>query len=253
MSALKPGTLCLIVAGCPENIGLVVEVVMRQKGHRYLIKTITGRNFPQLHDSYTGQLAEGNDNREITDRHKLRPLDEANANSDFLHPVSSDTQAEHQNQQSAGRTVEGVRKTLPTGRSVVPFPDIPAEPLENPTGSYPYLVIRIYSAVYQRESIDIRQGDPSVHIGPRCTYVQHPSPWYPESELSLGARQLLLQGVSEAVTRLGFRMCVVWGKESCSFVERNGIINESTEPPSGGVALPVKIAFDRREPFVPSP
>jgi hypothetical protein len=27
MSLLKPGTLCVIIAGCPENIGLVVEVV----------------------------------------------------------------------------------------------------------------------------------------------------------------------------------------------------------------------------------
>lgn len=27
MSALRPGTLCVIVGGCPENIGLVVEVI----------------------------------------------------------------------------------------------------------------------------------------------------------------------------------------------------------------------------------
>ncbi len=27
MSALKPGTLCVIIAGCPENIGLIVEVI----------------------------------------------------------------------------------------------------------------------------------------------------------------------------------------------------------------------------------
>ena len=27
MSYLKPGTLCVIVAGCPANIGIVVEVL----------------------------------------------------------------------------------------------------------------------------------------------------------------------------------------------------------------------------------
>ena len=27
MPALKPGTLCVIIAGCPENIGMVVEVI----------------------------------------------------------------------------------------------------------------------------------------------------------------------------------------------------------------------------------
>ena len=26
MSDLKPGALCVIVAGCPENIGMIVEV-----------------------------------------------------------------------------------------------------------------------------------------------------------------------------------------------------------------------------------
>jgi hypothetical protein len=29
MSPLKPGTRCVIIAGCPENIGLVVEVIER--------------------------------------------------------------------------------------------------------------------------------------------------------------------------------------------------------------------------------
>ena len=29
MSLLKPGTRCVIIAGCPENIGLVVEVIER--------------------------------------------------------------------------------------------------------------------------------------------------------------------------------------------------------------------------------
>jgi hypothetical protein len=29
MSALKFGPLCMIIAGCPENVGLIVEVIER--------------------------------------------------------------------------------------------------------------------------------------------------------------------------------------------------------------------------------
>ena len=29
MATLKPGTLCVIIAGCPENIGVIVEVIRR--------------------------------------------------------------------------------------------------------------------------------------------------------------------------------------------------------------------------------
>lgn len=33
MSHLKPGTLCVIVGGCPENLGLIVEVVCHLGAH----------------------------------------------------------------------------------------------------------------------------------------------------------------------------------------------------------------------------
>lgn len=77
MSFLKPGSLCVIVAGCPENIGLVVEVIRhlgRYEGRAdaYLIKTVTGRPFHQV---WSGRdLLRGHSDECITDRHKLRPL-----------------------------------------------------------------------------------------------------------------------------------------------------------------------------------
>ena len=256
MSDLKPGTLCLIVAGCPENIGLVVEIVQKHKAplqfEAYLIKTISGRNFQQLRDSQTGKLVAGNRNEAITDRYKLRPIVDFREGLISPHHAHSNAPVENLQQVQYNKSVNARQNRTTAQKSVAPFSDSPAAPLENPNGSYPYLVIRICSGVYQRESIAIRQGEASVQIGHHRTHVQHPSPWDSEDGMSPGARQLLLQGVTKAVTRLGFRMCVVWSKENCSFVERNGIINESTEPPSGGVPAPFKLAFDRREPFAPS-
>jgi len=84
MSFLKPGTLCVIVGGCPENIGLVVEV-LAHLGHcppradTYEIRTVSGRPFHQLwknggDGSRSKDVVRGSSNTCITDRHKLRPL-----------------------------------------------------------------------------------------------------------------------------------------------------------------------------------
>jgi len=77
MSNLKPGTLCVIVGGCPENLGLIVEVVCHLGPHdgrqdTYEIKTVTSRKFNQMWRG--SKLVKGYSTEAITDRHKLRPL-----------------------------------------------------------------------------------------------------------------------------------------------------------------------------------
>lgn len=85
MTELKPRTLCIIIAGCPENIGLVVEVITRigpTFGYKdaYKIKTVTGKKFAQLWTA-SKALVRGSSSECITERHKLRPLVE-DASSD---------------------------------------------------------------------------------------------------------------------------------------------------------------------------
>jgi len=143
-------------------------------------------------------------------------------------------------------------KSQIAGASVAPFSNIPAEPLDNPKGKYPYLVIRFMSGVYQRESIEVRVGESAFHLGVNTTYVQHPVPYASDGSISEGCRKLLLEEVLAAVIRTRYRMCVVWQLGVCSYVESDGTINESNDPPSGGVALPAKIEFDKRIPFDPA-
>ncbi len=74
---LKPGTLCVIIAGCPENIGMIVEVVEHigvydDYQDAYEIRTVTGRAFRQLW--HGDELIEGYSTEAITERYKLRPL-----------------------------------------------------------------------------------------------------------------------------------------------------------------------------------
>lgn len=77
MSILKPGQRCVIIAGCPENIGLIVEVICRLgrcqgRDDAYQINTVSGRKFRQFWVGETLRAAWSSEC--VTDRHKLRPL-----------------------------------------------------------------------------------------------------------------------------------------------------------------------------------
>jgi hypothetical protein len=85
MSAIKKGTLCIIIGGCPENIGMIVEVVAHlgcfgKRSDAYEIRTVTGKKFNQLWNG--DKLVDGYSETAITDRHKLRPIldDDLNKN-----------------------------------------------------------------------------------------------------------------------------------------------------------------------------
>lgn len=77
MAILKTGTRCVIIAGCPENIGVIVSIVAHLgvcEGYvdAYAIQTVSGRPFQQLWDG--GDLLRARSDQAITERYKLRPL-----------------------------------------------------------------------------------------------------------------------------------------------------------------------------------
>jgi len=113
---------------------------------------------------------------------------------------------------------------------------------------FPYLVVRIMGAVFQYETIAVGEGKPEVSVGCRRTRVLHPRPFEEDGTISGACRELLIRGVKETVEKTGFRMCIVWGEHSCSYVEKGGEIIESTEKPSGGFSLvPDPTAFRSRQ------
>jgi len=81
MSILSPGTLCIIVGGCPENIGILVEVIKHlgacySRSDAYQIKVVGRKYFPQLKTGPDNHIGPGRNNTAITDRHKLMPLED---------------------------------------------------------------------------------------------------------------------------------------------------------------------------------
>ncbi len=94
MSAIKKGTLCIIIGGCPENIGMIVEVVAHlgcfgKRSDAYEIRTVTGKKFNQLWDG--NKLVDGYSETAITDRHKLRPISDDDSDNNEIE-LSNDIQ-----------------------------------------------------------------------------------------------------------------------------------------------------------------
>lgn len=113
-----------------------------------------------------------------------------------------------------------------------------------------YLVVRLIATVYQREPIKVIRGPhPLAVIGPNRCVVVHPRAYDKGGVLTPECRSFLVIAVQNAVERTRFRMCLVWSSSSCTFVELDRSVKDSSEPPSGGFPLPFKIAFDERIPL----
>lgn len=101
--------------------------------------------------------------------------------------------------------------------------------------TYPYLVVRIMSAVYQYEHIKVSAGArPIAQIGNKCSLVLRPEPFNAEGALSTACRAFLLSSVQHAVRETGHKICIVWGPTGCTYVEANSTL-DSVDPPSGGI------------------
>lgn len=102
---------------------------------------------------------------------------------------------------------------------------------------YPKLILRLCASVYQTEAISLEQGEPYVRIGYRSSLLRHPNLCAGVRCLPPVCRQMLVAAVVVAVQRTRFRMCLVWDRANCSFVELDGAVEESSEPPSGGILV----------------
>ena len=80
MSVLNKGQRCIVIAGCPKNIGILVEVIdhLGEVGDYqdcYEIVTISGRPFPELWaDGTHTRTVPGVSSIAMTERYKIRPL-----------------------------------------------------------------------------------------------------------------------------------------------------------------------------------
>lgn len=105
---------------------------------------------------------------------------------------------------------------------------------------FPYIVIRLAAAVYQCERLALGHGSPSARIAHKNSQLIHPGVDEATGALDDDARRFLEVTALNAVQKFGFRISVVYAAEDCVFLEPDGSINWSKEPPSGGLPLTVE-------------
>jgi hypothetical protein len=88
MSVLNRGQRCIVIAGCPKNIGTLVEILdhlgeVDNYQDCYEIVTISGRPFPELWaDGTRTRTVPGVSSIALTERYKIRPLIDLPSNAD---------------------------------------------------------------------------------------------------------------------------------------------------------------------------
>ncbi|MEE1878166.1 hypothetical protein [Altererythrobacter litoralis] len=105
---------------------------------------------------------------------------------------------------------------------------------------FPYIVIRLAAAVYQCERLSLSNGSPSARIAHKNSQLIHPGVDEATGALDADARRFLEVTALNAVQKFGFRMSVIYAADDCVFLEPDGSINRSKEPPSGGLSLTVE-------------
>ncbi len=124
----------------------------------------------------------------------------------------------------------GTHKAIPMQDTTQPLPGNTSQPPRK----YPHIVVRVMSAVYQREEIDIGIGEPEARVGFRKTMLHYPQPFDQNGQLQFVCVQMLIAATVIAVNRTGHRMCIVWGPNDSTFCEKDHVTH-SREPPSGGL------------------
>lgn len=100
---------------------------------------------------------------------------------------------------------------------------------------YPYLVIRWMAAVYGRLPIEfIDEGESKLTKEKLLVYFPNA---YKDGLLRIEAMDAAVGVISDEVVKRRFRMCLVLSETDCYFIEPDGSINHSTEPPSGGIRI----------------
>jgi len=102
---------------------------------------------------------------------------------------------------------------------------------------YPHVVVRYLAAVYAQfgvkfvESVEASKLDKVED----AFVVVCPQPYTMDEQLTPEARQALIDVVQAASQQSGHRLCAVFGKGDCVYVEPGGTARQSAEPPSGGI------------------
>ena len=115
---------------------------------------------------------------------------------------------------------------------------------------YPYVVVRYLATVYGRFPVKFVGSEPTTLDSKACenaVVVGCPQPYTVDERLTPEARNALTGVARYACQQSGHRMCVVFGKKDCVYLEPEGVAKHSDKPPSGGIQwlrFPIRLKDD---------
>lgn len=101
---------------------------------------------------------------------------------------------------------------------------------------YPFVVIPWMSGVYGRRRV-IFQAEGTTGFDGRDFVLAHPEPCDGEKRFAKDAFMELIDAIRAAVRKYDRRMCLVISPVDSFYVEPDGTVNRSAEPPSGGMEM----------------
>jgi hypothetical protein len=107
---------------------------------------------------------------------------------------------------------------------------------------HPFVVLRAMAAVYVKRPVRF-VDDPSEPMN-KVSIVVHCPGALRSGKITPEARQRLIETVKDQVRTGGCSQCIVLGPKEALYVEPDGTVKQSTQPPSGGVVLKDVVATE---------
>ncbi|NBX77438.1 MAG: hypothetical protein EBQ92_12860 [Proteobacteria bacterium] len=106
---------------------------------------------------------------------------------------------------------------------------------EQETLEYPHLIVRARPSVYVRWKVEFVEKTEIILANGKFT-PPFPNAFH-EGVLKKEALDLAIEALITITRESGYRMCFVLSPTKCFYVEPDGRVEESSEPPSGGLQI----------------
>jgi len=106
---------------------------------------------------------------------------------------------------------------------------------QNESPEYPQLIVRVRPSVYVQWKVEFAEKTEIILANGKFT-PQFPNAFH-EGVLKKEALDLALEALTAITRESGYRMCLVLSPTKCFYLEPDGKVEESSEPPSGGLQM----------------
>ncbi|MCB0342638.1 MAG: hypothetical protein H6626_01900 [Pseudobdellovibrionaceae bacterium] len=113
----------------------------------------------------------------------------------------------------------------------------------NLKNNYPYIIMRIQNSVYEKHEVCFNSLGAIAELKDQgrdrgqLVYNMQRSPWAEDGYIDAATVEGLIIVVQHMVQKRNLRGCLVTAPDRCYYVEKDGSVDFSSKPPSGGIVI----------------